>query len=175
MTTTSESAEGGLSRLLNVVFRSITFLGNLALGTMLIIMAVEVALRSLELGTLWIADEMSAALLVATTFLGLSIAVREGALFRFDGIVSRLPEKIQVPYERLLYLLALIASSTLAWYLIKFVNSTWKRGTVSDGIIDYPLWIPQILMPLGMIAMVVAVLEKMLSPKLKAGGSGTHV
>ncbi len=175
MTTTNEGAEGGLSRLLNVVFRSITILGNLALGAMLIIMAAEVALRSLELGTLWIADEMSAALLVATTFLGLSIAVREGALFRFDGIVSRLPEQARVPYERFLYLLALITSSTLAWYLIKFVNSTWKRDTVSDGIVEYPLWIPQILMPLGMIAMVVAVLEKMLSPKLKAGGSGTHV
>lgn len=175
MTPASEQRAGGLGRLLQPVFGGIAFLGNLALAAMLIIMAAEVALRSLELGTLWIADEMSAALLVATTFLGLSIAVREGALFRFDGIVSRLPEKARVPYERLLYLLALITSSTLAWYLIKFVNSTWKRDTVSDGIVEYPLWIPQILMPLGMIAMVIAVLEKLLSPTLDTKDTGTHV
>ena len=166
---------GGLGRLLHPVFTVCAFLGNLALGVMLVVMAVEVTLRSMGMGTLWIADEISAALLVATTFLGLSIAVREGALFRFDGIVSRLPEKTKAPYERFLYLIALITSSTLAWYLIKFVNSTWKRGTVSDGIIDYPLWIPQILMPLGMIVMVIAVLEKLLSPTLKAEESQHHV
>ena len=63
-----------VTRVLDRFFSVVAKLGDLALVAMLIIMAVEIVFRTFRLGSLIIADEMSAALLVATTFLGLSIA-----------------------------------------------------------------------------------------------------
>lgn len=172
---TDNSQEGALSRLLDPVFKLCAFAASLALFAMLAIMAAEIILRSLSLGTLIIADEASAGLLVATTFLGLSAAIREGSLFRFDGIASRIPAHLADYYERLLYLIALATSSIMFWYLSALVYSTYQRGTISDGMIGYPLWIPQVLMPIGMAMVVFALLEKLISPTTASPGGQTHV
>lgn len=162
---------GGQRRPLDLAFSATAFLGQLALILMLAVMAIEVVLRTFHLGTLWIADEASANLLVATTFLGLSIAVREGALFRFDGLVSRLSGKTRAIYERLLLLIALATAVVLVFYLSRFVLSTYTRGKVSDGMIDYPLWIPQVLMPIGAVFLVVALVEQILVPSSYQSGA----
>lgn len=159
----------GRRRPLDRAFSLVAALGNAALVLMLGIMAIEVVLRTLHLGTLWIADEASANLLVATTFLGLSIAVREGALFRFDGLVSRLSGKTREAYEKLLLLIALGTATIVAVFLTRFVLSTYTRGKVSDGIIDYPLWIPQIFMPVGAVFLIFALVEQIVARPSEEG------
>lgn len=165
----------GVARVLDGFFAIVAALGDLALLAMMLIMASEIVLRTFGLGTLVIADELSAALLVASTFLGLSIAVRQDALFRFDGLCRRIPAAWRPAYERLLLLLALLTTLVLARYLVKFVGSTYRRGTVSDGMIDYPLWIAQIIMPLGLFFLAVAIVEAMFRRSVAHEDRAHHV
>lgn len=175
MSMQTDPRPGGLRRLVDLGFSGVAALGDLALAAMLVVMALEILLRMTGLGSLIIADEASAALLVATTFLGLSIAVRERALFRFDGLHKRIPDRIRPHYERVLTLIALAITLVLMRYLITFVASTHRRGTVSDGMVDYPLWIVQIVMPVGLVFLAFALIEALIRPPKADTKAATHV
>ena len=176
MSQTQSSWESGTGRFLNTLFSLVAMLADAALVLLLGVMSIEVVLRVTGSGSLVIADEMSAALLVTTTFLGLSVAVRKQALFRFDGMVQRIPERYLPAYERVLLLIALGTTGVLAWYLVRFVMSTVRRGTVSSGMVDYPLWITQVVMPIGLFLLIVALLEQLMSTGQKSpAAKGNHV
>ena len=164
-----------VTRVLDRFCSVVAILGDLALVAMLIIMAVEIVFRTFGLGSLIIADEMSAALLVATTFLGLSIAVRENALFRFDGLIKNVSEARRLTYERVLLAITLATTLVLLRYLTKFVSSTHRRGTVSDGMIDYPLWITQVVMPLGLLFLAIALIEALFRRNVASDDGIKHV
>ncbi len=150
-----------MRRALDTLFSVVSGLAELGLVVMMLVMAAEVVLRSGFASSLIIADETSAALLVIITFLGLSLAVRHDKLFRFDGVVRHVPDRAWRLYEAVLFLAALAVSLVLLRFLWKFVASTFRRGTTSDGMIDYPLWIPQVFMPIGMALLVLAILEQL--------------
>lgn len=161
MTTRVSGKRGVIRRALDFLFSAVAVVGEIGLVLMMVVMAAEVFTRNALSSSLVIADEASAALLVIVTFLGLSLAVRNNKLFRFDGLVRRIPDGVWRPYEKGLFVAALGVSLILLFYVWRFVASTVRRGTTSDGMIDYPLWIPQIFMPIGAALLVLAILEKL--------------
>ncbi|MEO1193630.1 MAG: TRAP transporter small permease [Pseudomonadota bacterium] len=157
-----------LKTIANLLFAASARLADLAIAAMMVLVALEILLRSLFASSLLIADEFAAYALVAATFLGLPIAIREAALFRFEGLLNRIPDSWRPLYERFLYLLAILVAAILLTYLIQFVESSARRGIVSHGRIEVPIWIPQLMMPLGMGLSLLALIERLLAPSGKA-------
>jgi len=153
-----------LKAVANLLFGAAARLADFAIAAMMLLVAAEILLRSLFASSLLIADEFAAYGLVVATFLGLPIAIREAALFRFEGLVNRIPGNWRPHYERFLYLLAIMVAAILFYYLIQFVESSQRRGIVSHGRIEVPIWIPQLMMPLGMGLSLLALIERLLSP-----------
>ena len=55
-------------------------------------------------------------------------------------------------------LIALAVCLVLLRAMIRFTWITWEREAIAPTLIETPLWIPQLAMPLGMIVLVIAFL-----------------
>lgn len=154
----------GARRALDAVFAVAAALGDLAVAALALVMFVEIVLREGFNMSLRAADEMSGYLLVAATFFGLSAAIRRGALFRFDNICAALPPAFARVWERILYLLALGVGVIAFWRLYIYVERNFQRGAISEGYYEIPMWLVQLAMPLGLAVMILAILERLVTP-----------
>lgn len=130
---------------------------------MFVLMLMEVCLRSFLSTSLGGSDALAAYLLVATTFLGFSAAIRRDAVFRFETLTAALPAAVARTVDRLLELLALAAALLVTYFLCSLVFDSWRRGIVTTGQVEIPLWIPQAPMALGMFLVAVAIAERLLT------------
>ena len=55
---------------------------------------------------------------------------------------------------------ATFLTSYFAWYAVRLAYGSWAYNDVSQNIDATPLWIPQISMALGMIALALAFAEE---------------
>jgi len=56
-------------------------------------------------------------------------------------------------------LLSLLFCVVLLWQLVRFVATTYRSEDVAPTLLATPLWIPQALMPLGILAATVSLLR----------------
>jgi TRAP-type C4-dicarboxylate transport system permease small subunit len=130
---------------------------ELVLVVMLALIMAEVIARSFFSISLQFVDEYAAYTLVWVTFLGMSVALHDGALFRVGIIYDRLRPLAQTALQVVWDVLALVFSSISTWACLRQVISTHEREMVSQTVLATPLWIPQLVMPVGG-ALVVLVL-----------------
>ncbi|MBJ3775746.1 TRAP transporter small permease [Acuticoccus mangrovi] len=153
-----------LKRILDGIFGVAAAIGDIAVAGMVIVMFSEIVMRQGFNTSLRVADEVSGYLLVSATFFGLSAAIRRGALFRFENVVTALPLGLKRIYERFLYLLAFGVGAVLFWRLYIYTARSFTRGVVSEGYYAIPVWLVQIAMPLGLAVMLLAILERLVRP-----------
>ena len=121
----------------------------LFIAAIAILVASEVIVRSAFAVTLGFAHEISNYLLVATAFLGFGVALADDRLFRIDMIHARLPVAPQRVLQLFFDVLSLAFSLVIAWYLARFVMSSFVSETRSSTSLGVRLFIPQATMPLG--------------------------
>jgi TRAP-type C4-dicarboxylate transport system permease small subunit len=56
-------------------------------------------------------------------------------------------------------LLSLLFCGIVLWQLTRFVASTYRSEDVAPTLLATPLWIPQAVMPIGMLTATVSVLR----------------
>lgn len=127
------------------------------LFAMMALIVAEVVLRGAFGRSLQIVDEYSGYMVVAVFFLGVAYALQEKALLRVEFLIARLnPDNrraMLVCYD----VLALIFSLMVTWQLVRFTYGTWRQGVFAPTTAMTPLYLPELVMPLGM-AMVCLVL-----------------
>jgi TRAP-type C4-dicarboxylate transport system permease small subunit len=97
--------------------------------------------------------------LAASTFLGLAYTFREGGHIRVTLVIQRfspVPRKIQ---EAVILTLSLALLCFLSYACSSMVYESYIYDDVSYGYIPVPLWIPQLPMAVGIIALNLAVLD----------------
>jgi TRAP-type C4-dicarboxylate transport system permease small subunit len=124
-----------------------------ALVIMMLLIAAEVAVRSLFNYSLQFTDELSGYLLVAVTFLGISISLKEGAVFRVDVLYRRLAARVRNALELVFQMLALVFTVLLDYQVIRLVISSYERDVTAPTLLATPLYVPQIIMPVGVSLM----------------------
>ena len=105
----------------------------------------------------WI-DEIAGYLLVASVMLAGADALFHGEHIAVDIVSERLPARIRNIIDRL-GLAAVAAMGMLlvasGWDMVEF---SWVSGMVSTGYMSVPLWLPQLLVPIGGALLVIAAI-----------------
>lgn len=89
-------------------------------------------------------------LLVAMIMMALAWGYRTGGYIRIVGLASLLPRSLRNLLFRVGILVSAGYTGTLAWQSFDQFWGAWVRGEVKFGVIDYPVWLSLIWVPLGL-------------------------
>lgn len=109
------------------------------------------------------AEDFAGYALAASTFLGLAYTFREGGHIRVTLMIQRfspIPRKIQ---ETLILIFSLALLSYVTYACCYMVYESYIYEEVSYGYVPVPLWIPQIPVALGTIALTLAILDALIT------------
>ncbi|MBD5770802.1 TRAP transporter small permease [Marinomonas colpomeniae] len=105
------------------------------------------------------AEDFAGYALAASTFLGLAYTFREGGHIRVTLLIQRfspVPRKIQ---EGSILILSFCLMSYLSYACSFMVYESYIYEEVSYGYVPVPLWIPQVPVALGVIALTFAIID----------------
>ncbi len=109
------------------------------------------------------AEDFAGYALAASTFLGLAYTFREGGHIRVTLLIQRfspVPRKIQ---EGSILVLSLALMCFLSYSCSFMVYESYIYEEVSYGYIPVPLWIPQVPVAVGVIALNLAILDALVT------------
>jgi TRAP-type C4-dicarboxylate transport system permease small subunit len=155
-------APGAISPGAGPLERLCEFLCALALMGMIGLIGAEAIARNLFDFSLQVADEVGGYLLVAVSFLSLSVAQAHGAYHRVELVQARLSPRARLISEILFDVAALAASGILTWQLTRLCLNSWRAEDVAPTPLLTPLWLPQLVMPIGTALVCVTLARTML-------------
>jgi TRAP-type C4-dicarboxylate transport system permease small subunit len=148
------------------IFEATERLTRLATGAVLIALVTlvcgEAFLRGAFNYSLGFAEELTGYAVVMLTFFGASLALRQGSLFHVHFVFDALSESARIWLTRVFAAFALIICVVLAWKTKDLMLSSLVREKFAPTVLRTPLWIPQMLMPLGFAMIGVFICEKFL-------------
>jgi TRAP-type C4-dicarboxylate transport system permease small subunit len=154
----SHSQPDALDRVGNALVTLGLRIAQIATAAMVVLITSDVIARNVFKKSLLISDEVSGYLLVAMTFFGIAYGLRTGSLLRIEFILFAMPPGLRKAADVIYDLLALALTCILLYTFIHLVMSTWERHMVAPTLIETPLWIPQLAMPLGCAILAIGFL-----------------
>jgi TRAP-type C4-dicarboxylate transport system permease small subunit len=133
---------------------------------MIVMIAAEAIARNVFGTSLQITDEVGGYLLVALTFLSMSVAESHGAFHRVELVQMRLSPSARVASQIVFDLMALAASALVTWQLVRLAINSWRAEDIAPTPLGTPLWLPQTSMGIGM-ALLCLTLLRSIAAKLK--------
>ncbi|SPF81758.1 TRAP transporter small permease [Pseudoprimorskyibacter insulae] len=126
------------------------------------LVCLEALLRGGFNYSLGFAEELTGYGVVMMTFFGAALSLRAGTLFQVHFLLDRCPERTNRWLVRGFALVALFICIVLAWKTKDLMLSSLARGKFAPTVLRTPLWIPQMVLPLGFGVIAVFVTEKFL-------------
>lgn len=108
------------------------------------------------------ADDIVAWLCAAAAFLALGHTFRRGELVRVGVVIDALPTRIRRPVNLAALAIALVFIGYMVYAVVRFVYESWKFKEVAQGLIQIPIWIPQMSFVIGALVLFIAVLDEFL-------------
>lgn len=105
------------------------------------------------------AEDFAGFALAASTFFGLAYTFNEGGHIRVTLVIQRLSIGSRKVQEAIILTLALALTAFIAYASCYMVYESYIYEEVSYGYIPVPLWIPQLPVAIGALALVLAVLD----------------
>jgi TRAP-type C4-dicarboxylate transport system permease small subunit len=106
-------------------------------------------------------DAYAGYFLAAGSFFALAHTLRRGDHIRVTLIIGRFHGRARVAIEIFCLTVAAFLSGYFAWYSVKLAYGSWAYNDVSQNIDATPLWVPQLSMALGMVALFLAFAEEL--------------
>ena len=132
---------------------------SLFLLAMIVMIAAEAIARNVFGTSLQITDEVGGYLLVALTFLSMSVAESHGAFHRVELVQMRLSPAARMISQIIFDLMALAASGLVTWQLVRLALNSWRAEDVAPTPLATPLWLPQTSMGIGMALLCLALMR----------------
>lgn len=120
----------------------------------LLLVTLEVVLRTLFGYSTQISDEFSGYLNVAAIYFGLAYALKEGAFVRVEPVYKALRGPAAIAVRWLIVSASLAYMAVTTWYFVRFVASNFHSGIASTSFSQTPLWIPQAFIAAGSALLV---------------------
>lgn len=127
-----------------------------------ILITVEIFLRTIFNFSTLIADEYSAYFFVALVMLGLGCTLKDEAHIRINLILSRLGTRAQLLADMAVIALAITLCSFALYHSAIMVYDTYTLEMTADSISETPIWIPQIVIPFGFLLFDLQLLSNFL-------------
>jgi len=107
-------------------------------------------------------DAYAGYFLAAGAFFALAHTLRRGDHIRVTLIIGRLRGRARLAIEIAGLGVASALSAYFAWYSVRLAYGSWALNDVSQNIDATPLWIPQLSMALGTVALALAFADELL-------------
>jgi len=140
-----------------------------AIVVMLVVIGEDILSRGIWNTSLELSDEIGGYMLIAATFLGLSLAKTHGAFHKTDFFQSRLPPNARVVAQILFDLLSLGVALILLWQYFRYTKTRFDSGSTAPTRLGTPQWIPAVPMVLGMAAYALAIVRSVIGNLRKFG------
>jgi TRAP-type C4-dicarboxylate transport system permease small subunit len=129
----------------------------LSFVVMLVIIGAGTLARYLFNSPLSFVEEYSGYLLVVMGFLAMAPALRKEAHINVDIVMKLLPTKAKVRLDLVNSCFAIFIAAILFWVSLKLCWENYSIHVVSSTIMETPLWIPQLFIPLGWVTFILLV------------------
>jgi len=149
-----------LRRFLDRLYAASGALAAVCLASIAVVMLAQAAMR--ELGMLFRgADDIVSWLCAGSAFLALGHTFRRGELVRIGLVVDRLPARVRRPVNLAALAVAVAFVGYMVYAVTRFVYESWQFNEVAQGLIQIPIWIPQMSFVLGALILFVAMLDEL--------------
>lgn len=132
---------------------------RLALIAMIVIIDSELVTRNVFGFSFYMSDEYGGYLLVALTFLSLPQCILHASFHRVTFVLHRLPRKIREAVLVAFNVVALVFALLILWQATALTINSRSLNATAPTLLMTPLWIPQLLMPIGMAATSVTLVR----------------
>jgi TRAP-type C4-dicarboxylate transport system permease small subunit len=144
---------------------------SLFLMAMIVLIAAEAIARNVFATSLQVTDEIGGYLLVAMTFISMSVAEAHGAFHRVELIQARVGKTVRMISQIVFDLMSLGASALVTWQLTRLTLNSWRAEDVAPTPLQTPLWLPQSTMAIGMALLCFALLRTIIAKAKRLRGS----
>jgi TRAP-type C4-dicarboxylate transport system permease small subunit len=144
-----------------VVEKACKYLSALALMVMLAVVGVDIVTRWGFNFSYEVSDEVAAYMLVAIAFLALPVSHINGAFHRVEFVQARLSMRWKLISSIFFELVALIFCAIFVWQFIGLVRSSLRFGDRAPTFLETPLWLPRLLLVIGMAALCISLVRSM--------------
>ncbi|WP_028583144.1 TRAP transporter small permease subunit [Desulfogranum mediterraneum] len=130
------------------------YLSGLFMLLIVLLIVVEIIARTLFNSSTLIGDEYSAYFFVVVVMAGLAFSMKEQAHIRISIIRGRLSRKGQRYLDLVVLAIALALSCFALYHAILMTYDVWDLGMTADSISETPIYIPQLVIPVGLLLFI---------------------
>jgi TRAP-type C4-dicarboxylate transport system permease small subunit len=151
-----------LRRFLDRLYAASAAVAAVCLASIAVVMLLQALMR--ELGFLLRgADDIVAWLCAASAFLALGYTFRQGELVRVSLVLANLPPRARRHAETACLFGALAVVGYATWAVSKFAYESWRFNELAQGLLQIPIWIPQMTVVAGCAVLLVAVVDELVA------------
>jgi len=137
------------------------YLSAVLIVSLVVLIVVEIVGRQFFDTSTMIADEYSGYLYLASIFLGLAYTFEHKAHIRINIITSRLDANKNKTIDIVASILSLAILSFVLYRTILFTYDSYDMEMLSEAVSETPLYLTQIVMPVGIGLFVLSILTFM--------------
>ena len=128
--------------------------------TMMVLIVVDIVLRTFFSSSLLFVDEVCGYLLVLVAFFAYAEALKRDAHVRVDVLFRMLPARLQARFDLVFAALSVAAVGTVGWASVVMVSRAYERNVTVPGVLLTPVWIPQLAVIIGLAALLLQFLAE---------------
>lgn len=138
------------------------FLSALLMIFIVVLIALEIFLRSVFNISTLISDEYSAYFFVGVVLLGLAFTLREEGHIRITLLTSVLGPRAQAALDVVATGMAVALTTFALYYAGVMVYDSWHLGMRADSISETPIYLSQLVIPLGLVLFDLQLVARLL-------------
>ena len=131
--------------------------GSTCLAMMVLIVALQVAVRYVFVGSISWSEEITRYLMIYMAFAGMSVALKQGAHVKLELLVERFPRKVRWAISLFINMLVLVFMFIVLWYSFIMVQ---RDSPQESPALQISMAIPLLAVPLGYILMSLQLILK---------------
>lgn len=149
-----------MRRALDALYRGCAALGALGLVSVFAIMIAETALRKAG-SYITGANDLIGWCCAASGFLALPYTFKRGELVRVGLVIDALPGTARRRLEITCLAAAALFVGFVAWAAGRYMWRGAAAGELTQGMIEIPLWVPQLSLFIGFAVLFVAIVDEL--------------
>jgi len=97
--------------------------------------------------------ELSEYLLILVAFMSIGWVLKEDRHVAVSFVMDRMPEKVRLGMKLLTSVLTMAFLAIIVWQGSRTVLTAFRGNYHSSSLLEFPMWIPYLLIPLGALVM----------------------
>ena len=151
----------GLQALVARTSKAASLLGGLATLAITGLITFDVLMRYFLNEPQLFVDELAGFLQVVVVFWGLAYTFQVGGHVRVDLVTAHLPGPLRAWLRVVTLSLGIALLAVMSWVTWRSVQEAWQQERVSVVML-YPIWLPMLLIPTGLLLMALAMVALLL-------------